>query len=546
MIELKNLSFKYKKDLPEVLKNINLSIKPGERVLIAGKNGAGKSTLSKILAGLIPRVEHGIIKGGYLYKGKNISSYSQKQISPEIAVLFQDFEAQITAFTVKEELIFYPMNLGVPYERAFTAAEKLAAEFGLSGLMDRDMSSLSGGEKQKVELLSLLIANPACLILDEPFTDIDPASQKFIMNFLKSGKLKGSIIVFEQSLDFYESFDRVIILNNGALIRDGSRETAADFSALREAGLDAPAIIKACGGFLKPEYRAADLIREAKYFDAAEYEKVSAVYANTAANVYEIKDLQYRYKGSREYALTCVNLNIKEGDFVTAVGANGSGKTTLMKILAGIYDLKKGNAYYKMSSLKTDPVIGKIGYVYQNPDNQIFAETVYDEIAFALRIKKAPENELVKKVENMMDIFDITDKRHADPFSLPKGDRQKTACASVLILWPDVMILDEPTTGLDMQSLERLMKVITDINKAGKTVIMITHYMDVAARYGRTLAAMNSGRVIYCGEKRKFFENDELLKEAGAVRTDIMDLSLELNGKLLLNEEEFNKCWKEK
>jgi energy-coupling factor transport system ATP-binding protein len=161
-------------------------------------------------------------------------------------------------------------------------------------------------------------------------------------------------------------------------------------------------------------------------------------------------------------------------------------------------------------------------------------------------MKGLPENETVKKVENMMDIFGLTDKRNADPFSLPKGDRQKIACASVLILWPEVMILDEPTTGLDMQSLEQLMKAVKDINSAGKTVIMITHYMDTAARYGNTLLAMNSGRVVYFGDKRKFFENDGIIQEAGAARTDIMKLSLELNGKLLLNEEEFNKCWKEK
>jgi energy-coupling factor transporter ATP-binding protein EcfA2 len=546
MIELKNLSFKYKKDIPEVIKNINLTIKSGEKVLIAGKNGAGKTTLSKIMAGLMPRVEHGIMKGEYNLNGRDISSYTQKQLASEIAVLFQDFESQITAVSVKEELIFYPMNLGAAYERVLPAAEKLAAEFGLSGLMERDVNSLSGGEKQKIELLSLLITNPAYLILDEPFTDIDPASQKFILDFFKSGKFKGSLIVFEQSLDFCENFDRIIILNEGTVMRDGSRETAGDIAALREAGLEAPALVKICGGWLKPEYIAADLIQETKYFDPEAYEKVTALYAGSSQNIFEIKDLQYRYPGSREYALTCVNLAIKEGDFVSVVGANGSGKTTLMKILAGIYDLKKGNAYYKTNSVKTDPVIGKIGYVYQNPDNQIFCETVFDELAFALRTRGVPENELTKKVENMMDIFDITDKRQADPFSLPKGDRQKIACASVLIMWPDVMILDEPTTGLDMQSLERLMKVILDINRAGKTVIMITHYMDVASRYGNTLIAMNSGRVVYCGDKRKFFESDEFIREAGAVRTDIMNLSLDLNGKLLLNEDEFNLCWKEK
>lgn len=546
MIELKSLSFKYNNDLPEALKNINLAVNPGERVLIAGRNGAGKTTLSKILAGLMPQVEHGILNGEYLYSGKNIREMGRKEIASRVAVLFQDFESQITAGPVREELIFYPMNLGVPYDKAVKAAEKLAAEFGLSALLDRDTGSLSGGEKQKVELLSLLITNPEVLILDEPFTDIDPVSQKFIMDFLNSGRFRGALVVFEQSLDFYAAFDRIILLGNGEIIKDGNRGTSGDFGAIRQAGLLAPAVIGACGGYISGDFTAAGLIHGAKYFNPVEYERLAAVYAENMQPVYEIQGLQYRYRGSPEYALTGVDLAINEGDFVSIIGANGSGKTTLMKILASIYDYKKGSVFYRGGNMKDDPVTGRVGYVYQNPDNQIFAETVFDEIAFALRMKGLPETEVAIKTENMMDIFDITSKRNADPFSLPKGDRQLIACASVLILWPDVMILDEPTTGLDPQSISRLMKVIGDINKAGKTVIVITHYMDVAARYGGKIIAMKSGRAVYCGDKRKFFNDDELIKEAGAKRTDIMDLSLELNGKLLLNEDEFNACWKEK
>jgi energy-coupling factor transporter ATP-binding protein EcfA2 len=546
MIELKNISFKYKNNLPSVLKNINLAIKPGEKILIAGKNGAGKTTLSKILSGLIPRVERGVLAGECLLNGKNIQQCEQKQVASEVSVLFQDFESQIVATSVKEELVFYPLNLGVPYAQAVAGAEKLAGKFSMSGLLDRDISELSGGEKQKVELLSLLAAGAKHLVLDEPFTDIDPLSQKFMLDLFRTGGFQGALVVFEQALDYYAYFDRIIIMDRGEIIKDGGRETAGDIETLKRAGLDAPDIFKVCGGYLKPEFKPADLIKEAKAFDPGAYVELLSPAKTGGRAVLEARDLSYKYPGKKDHALENVSFTVEEGDFLAVIGANGSGKTTLMKILAGIYEIKKGQAFYRESSLKTDPVLRKIGYVYQNPDNQIFAETVFDEIAFALRMKGMPENELARKVENMMDIFGLTDKRGVDPFSLPKGDRQKIACASVLIIWPDVMILDEPTTGLDRQSLDALMKVMTDLNKAGKTVIIITHYMDAAARYGRKLLAMNAGRVVYYGDKRKFFENNELLQLAGVARTEIMDLSLELNGNILLNLEEFEKCWTNK
>jgi energy-coupling factor transport system ATP-binding protein len=546
MMELKNVTFKYKSNLPEVLKNINFTINPGEKVLIAGKNGVGKTTLSKIMSGLIPRVEHGVMLGESRLNGKNINEYKQKELAKELSVLFQDFEAQIVATSVREELIFYPLNLGVPYEKAFEGAGLLAAKFGLSALLDRDISELSGGEKQKIEILSLLNANPKLLILDEPFTDMDPASQEFLLSFLKSGGFSGTLVVFEQSLDYFEHFDRVILLNNGEVIRNGSREVCGDLEALKLAGIEPPPLYRICGGYVKPEMNAAGLLRETKAFDRDKYNIILNEPAGSGRVVFDVKELFFKYPGNENYALEDLNFTVNEGDFLVVVGSNGSGKTTLMKILAGIYGFKKGQVFYNMKSLKTDSPLDSIGYVYQNPDNQIFAETVFDEIAFALRIKGVKEEEITSRVENMMDIFGITDKRNADPFSLPKGDRQKVACASILILWPDVIILDEPTTGLDAQSLAGLMKIMTGLNRAGKTIIIITHHMAVAARYGNKIIAMDSGRIVYHGNKRAFFADDGLLEAAKARRTEVMNLSLEMNGDMLLNEDEFEECWRDR
>src|SRR5271157_1558110 len=261
MIELNNLNFRYKINTPPVLSDINFKINPGEKTLIAGKNGAGKTTLSKILSGIIPNVEKGKIKGQYLFQNRDINAYEYKNLVKNISILFQDFETQIISTSVKEELVFYPLNTGAGYKEALKKAEELAEKFGLTGLLTRNIYELSGGEKQKIALLSLLVINPEVLILDEPFTDIEPASRQFILDFLKSGEYKGNVILFEQSLDYYGYFDRIIIINDGKILFDGDKSAVKDKGLLSSAGLAAPGAYK-----VFPGGKNEDLIKERYWF----------------------------------------------------------------------------------------------------------------------------------------------------------------------------------------------------------------------------------------------------------------------------------------
>ena len=226
MIEIKDLKYRYSASLPYVLNGIDLSIKSGEKILIAGKNGAGKTTLSKILSALIPLIEkHGIIEGGCVYDGKPAAECKYGELRGRIALLFQDFEGQIVSTSVKEELLFYPMNLGKSYRESLGRAENLAEQFGMQDLFDRNISGLSGGEKQKTAILSLLTAGPEVLILDEPITDLDPHSQEMMLEMVKN--FRGTLIVFEQSVDYYAYFDRVIIMKDGRITADAGKKPPA-------------------------------------------------------------------------------------------------------------------------------------------------------------------------------------------------------------------------------------------------------------------------------------------------------------------------------
>ncbi|MCX5882716.1 MAG: ABC transporter ATP-binding protein, partial [Deltaproteobacteria bacterium] len=189
---------------------------------------------------------------------------------------------------------------------------------------------------------------------------------------------------------------------------------------------------------------------------------------------------------------------------------------------------------------------GKVGYVYQNPDNQIFAETVFDETAFILRMRGMAEAQIQDRVDAILTHMGLFDRKQSDPFSLPKGDRQKVACAAILTGEPDLIILDEPTTGLDYPSLKGLMESVAILNQNGKTIIIITHSMETAANYGNKILALSQGEIFYYGDKRKFFEDEHLIGMGKACRTEIMEMTLKLNGKLLLNEKEFLMCWKKR
>jgi energy-coupling factor transporter ATP-binding protein EcfA2 len=538
MISLSGLNFRYAPDGPRVLKEIRLQIGAGERVLVAGRNGAGKTTLSKVLSGLIPHVEKGLVEGECTFQGRAFKDIPYRELVKDIAILFQDFEAQIVSSSVGEEMVFYALNIGAPYGQARQEAERVLSAFGLAGLERRAVHELSGGEKQKIALLSLLTIDPSWLILDEPFTDIEPASRESILDALGRLSFRGGLVLFDQELTYHGAFDRLVVLHDGRVLYDGDpRPAVGDKDLLERAGLEAPGVLRVfSAGATVESVRAQYAFDEKTYARLAQAEPARE-------KLIEVRNLSFAYEGSEAPVLDRVSFEVGRGDFVAVVGPNGSGKTTLMKLLAGILRFDEGDILYQGTSIRRRDLAGIVGYVYQNPDNQIFAATVAEEIGFILKMKKTEKSAIDERTRRIMDVMGLADKREADPFTLSKGDREKLACASILVAEPEIIILDEPTTGLDFPSLQELMALIERLNGQGRTVLMITHAMEVAAAYGRTIMALEGGRILFYGEKRAFFANGDLLDRARVKRTELMDLSLRLNGRLLLGAGEFRACW---
>ncbi|MBP7792847.1 MAG: ABC transporter ATP-binding protein [Candidatus Goldbacteria bacterium] len=536
MINLQNIFFKYKQNLPYVLKNINVRIDEKEKVLIAGMNGAGKTTFSKIISGILPKIENGMLEGEYFLYGRDTKTEKPKDLLDKIGILLQDFESQLVTSTVKEELVFYPLNKAVPYKRAFNYAKMLLERFGILNLFERDITELSGGEKQKIALLALLSSDPEIVILDEPFTDLDPLSRDEVLTFLNSEFQDKTVLLFEQSLNYFEFFTRIIVLQNGEIIYDGD-DPFSKRELIEKAGMLIPFIRKI---FPACDVNNADIyVKENFYFDENEYQKLIKDEKKEKETIISVTNLKYRYEGYDSYALDDITFDVKKEDFIVVAGSNGSGKTTLMKILSGIIPVKNGQIKKNMHNLK-------ISYVYQNPDNQIFAETVFDEVSFILKTAKEKPDIIKSRTEKMLKDMGLFEKKDEDPFNLPKGDRQKVACASILVGEPDVLIMDEPTTGLDYPSLKGLMNILQELNDRGKTILMITHDMDVAADYGNKMLILDNGKTSYYGNKRGLFNDDNLIRKANLKRTEVMDLSLRLNGNILLNESEFYACWRKK
>jgi energy-coupling factor transport system ATP-binding protein len=546
MLETTALSFSYKRDLPCVLKDVNLTINKGEKILIAGKNGSGKTTLSKILSGLIPHAENGVFLGSCRLKGKELQQFSRLDIVKKISVLFQDFESQIVSTAVLEELLFYPLNIGISFQSAKDKAQKLTSDFGVSHLVEKEIGELSGGEKQKIALLSLLLASPEYIILDEPFTDIDPASQRPFLEYASKINNETSVIMMEQSLDYYEFFDRIIILHDGSVRYNGDISVVSDKKLLSKCGLVPPGIfaIPLNINFSNRDGLIGE-IRQNYIFNDKEFAKITEPQVDPVQNkiIIETKKLSYSYPESRQKAVKDIDLKITKGDCIALIGHNGSGKTTLMKLIAGIIPHNEGIITYKGQDIKKERFCGTIGFIYQNPDTQIFAESVYREISFILEVRGLEKDFINSKTLKMLNDMGLIRVKDADPFTLPKGDREKVACSSILVGEPEVLILDEPTTGLDSKSLENMMRIIMSLNESGTTVLMITHSMETVARYAKNLIVMSEGSLIYRGSPRVFFSNDEFLSAAKIERTPVMNASLEIADRLLLTPDEFSACF---
>lgn len=522
LLSCRNVSFAYRGSERPALDEVDFSIDQGEFVGVAGATGAGKSTLIRCVSGIVPKFFKGRFSGEIFLKGKPIKGKRVAELAGTVGTVFQDFEAQLFSTNVRRELAFGMENLCIDRETMLRRIAEVVQVVGLSNLIEREPQSLSGGQKQRLALASVLCLNPDLLLCDEPTTDLDPIGKRELLDILDRLVDSGSSVgLVEHDTEKLTGADRVAIMAEGRVVASGRpTEVLSDAEFCIHNGLLPPQMFALLSSLGLPGHplsvEEAKVILDREGFIPKANPRSAEMREPGGAPLITVEDLHFSYIPNVP-VLQGVSLAIKEGDFVCLLGQNGSGKTTMVMHLSAFLQPTAGRVLFKGSPVEE---IGpakmgrKIGFVFQNPDQMLFAANVFEEVAFGLRNYGTAEREIPSKVETALERVGLAGKEEIDPFIMTKGERQKLAVACVLACEPEVLILDEPTTGLDAREQTAMMELLTRLNRAGHTIIIITHSVQVAAAYARRVVLLDSGRIIGDGTAREVFSRPDLLSRA--------------------------------
>ncbi len=534
-ISIKSLFFQYENTYKPAIKDIKGEIREGEFVVIMGHGGAGKSTLCYAMNGIVPRFFKGEYKGEIYIGTQNVSKYKINDMAKTVGLVFQDFEAQLFSTNVELEIAFGLENLCLSREEIKRRIDTYIKFIGLEAKRNSDTSVLSGGQKQRLAIGSIIAMEPSVLVMDEPTTDLDPLGRADVLSL--AGLLrdkKRTLIMVDYDPDISINADQLWLMKDGVVIAQGPpRDYLKDEELIMSCGVMPPQTVSLFNimgwhGAPLTVKEAIDLIEKnslvkRKTFNRQKY------HANEGNDfLIEAKDLYFSYPGAEADVLKKINFGIKRGEFVAILGQNGSGKTTLAKQfnrllrpISGemIINGKSTTKYSQKELART------VGYVFQNPDHQIFAPTVREEVSFGLKTLGEDPRTIKRNVEEALTITGLEGYEERSPFVLTKGERQRVAVASVLAVKPDIIVLDEPTTGLDYRHQRDSLNMLKELNKKGHTIIIITHSMWIAEEYATRCIVMKEGNILDDGPTRKVFADEERLSQASLVPSPVVRLS---------------------
>ncbi|ABL78504.1 ABC transporter ATP-binding protein [Thermofilum pendens] len=508
VVEIEGLKWRYRGSPHYALNGVNLGVEKGEFLAITGLSGAGKTTLVLSILGIIPQRLPGEFSGKVKVLGLSTLSTDVTIIAQRVGVVFEDPEIQFVMGTVEDEVALSLEAMGLPPEEVRERTLWALELVGLgAGFLQRNPSQLSGGEKQRVAIASAVAKEPELLILDEPTSDLDPAGKEEVVSAIESlrRQLDVTIVMVEQEPDIiYRFADRVVVLEKGRVALEGTpRELYHRMEELRRLSLRPPELYELCraAGLREPSLEELVRLAEKGLLDGSVCGEPRGRRGGLE-EVVRVQGVTHVYPGGIR-ALDNVTLTLYSGELVALMGPNGSGKTTLAKVIAGLVRPTSGRVLVRgrdVSSYGRLELSSIVGYVYQNPQHQLFCQSVYEEVAFGLRLRGAGEGEVRKAVDEALRLFNLEGKAEEHPFFLSKGEKRRLALASVYALNPSVLIVDEPTTGQDRAFSEYLFSTLRRLAEEGKAVVAITHSVDLASAYADRVVVMCGGRIVADGE----------------------------------------------
>ncbi len=524
IISIKDLSFQYPRSDRLTLNNINLKVGKGEFIGLAGKSGCGKSTLLYHLTGIIPHAINGHLDGKVNVCGLDVSKHEIPELSTHVGMVFQNPEVQLFSVTVEDEVAFIAENLNYSTDEIKKCLNFSLDAVGIDDLRERYPFELSGGEKQRVAIASAISVKPDILVLDEPTSELDSRGTEMVLEVVHQLNNAGmTIIMAEHHLDEVAPYlDRLIVMDKGGIIADDTPQNIFKNRVFENIGLRLPQTVEIglkLGAATLP-LSVDDALKIFKPFRAklSPVEGVGQIAHTGGQKIVEIKDLYFNH-GDKN-VLNDIDLSLYKGEMVGLMGPNGSGKTTLAMLLVGL--LKPDEGLVRVNDL--DPqrdrgkLLHKIGFLFQNPEHQLFCDSVYSELVYGLEEAELDVDEIIQT----MGLERFKDKH---PLTLSRGERQRVATATALVKKPEILVIDEPTTGQDWYHVKSFMNMVRKLNQEGVTVILITHDMRVAAEYCQRLVVMKDGSILMDGDTRSVFSQLDLLRNASLKPPSISQIS---------------------
>lgn len=575
VLDFQNVVFCYPNGETPALSDIDFKLNKGDFLGVIGPSGAGKTTLTSLMSGAIPHHYQGTFYGAVLVEGRDTCEMTLTDISRLVGLILQDIDAQMVATIVEDELLYGLENFGVPHECIMDRLDFAIEAVGIESLRYREIATLSGGQKQRVAIAAIMALQPEVMVLDEPTAALDPVSSQAVFETLAQlNRTKGiTIVVVEQKVALLAEFcSRMLVLAGGKIADEGSPEEVFSHSAeLRELGVDSPrtarisnylhklglssqksvslsvrdscaSIGRIVGESRNVTYETPLHIENHTQKDALQpsylpvidgpvmasatgpFGKISTETQEKAPSL-EVIDVSFRYDVSND-GVNHITFSVEPGELVALIGQNGAGKTTVTKLVNGLLRPQDGDVLIMGSSTKPkkiSEIARHVSTLFQNPDYQICKETVLEEVAFGLELKGVPSKEATERAHKTLEHFNLDPE--ASPFLLSRGQRQIVALASVVVCEPDILILDEPTCGLDYKECMIVMQAVEELREKGCAVLMVCHDMEVVSDFATRLIVMTQGSIIADGPLADVFAQDDIMRAAAVMPPQVTQVA---------------------
>jgi len=570
MIKTEHLIFEYEKrddegnviGIHRAIDEVNLDIQPGQFIAILGHNGSGKSTLAKHMNAILAPTE-----GTMWVDGKNTKEEDNIwDVRQAAGMVFQNPDNQIIGTVVEEDVGFGPENLGVPTEEIWERVEQSLKSVGMIEYRHHSPNKLSGGQKQRVAIAGVVAMRPKCIVLDEPTAMLDPNGRKEVLRTVEElrKREKVTVILITHYMEEVVGADRVIVMDKGHVVMDGTtREIFSQVELLKQYGLDVPQVTLLAyelkqKGFTIPDgiLTVDELIKALEVcamkrmtgetvkdniFTTGKSENVIETHMQESTPILKLENLSYVYSPDTAYerkALKDINLEIYEGQFIGVIGHTGSGKSTMTQHLNGLIKATSGALYYKGENIYAEKynlreLRNNVGLVFQYPEHQLFEVDVLSDVCFGPKNQGLSGEECKARAVEALQLVGLPEKYYdRSPFDLSGGQKRRVAIAGVLAMKPKVLVLDEPTAGLDPKGRDEILDQIAHLRKEGNlTVILVSHSMEDIAKYVDRIVVMNRGSKMYDGSPKEVFAQYRELEKVGLAAPQVTYIMHALSAK---------------